>query len=237
MNQIQRTVFIMLMVDLCGILYLQHLLADNFAIMGVVLYMVILSLAAGSLMAPRPSRLHRIVGLAILFIAVGDFFLVFLGTLPMFTKDDLFVKVFGMIGFICAYSTLTWLFTRGFTLGKPDLLMLLPVFVVITPVLYVLLPLIKGPMFYFAIFFTFIVSFMAWNGLCVIHRGFYTRKVALRFAMAGFLMLLSDMGVAFVMFYPGMQTNVPWLENEIWITYVPAWTLVFINLLEERLAN
>jgi hypothetical protein len=55
--------------------------------------------------------------------------------------------------------------------------------------------------------------------------------------MAGFLMLLSDMGVAFVMFYPGMQSNVPWLENEIWITYVPAWTLVFINLLEEKLVN
>ena len=45
------------------------------------------------------------------------------------------------------------------------------------------------------------------------------------------------MGVAFVMFYPGMQTNSPWLENEIWITYVPAWTLIFINLLEEKLVD
>jgi hypothetical protein len=236
-NRIQKTVFTILMVDLCGILYLQHLLADNFAIMGVVLYMVILSLAGGSLMAPRPSRLHRIVGRAILFIAVGDFFLVFMGTLPMFGKEDLAIKVPGMIGFICAYSTLIWLFTRKFSLGKKDLFMLLPVLIVITPVLYTLLPLIEGPMFYFAIFFTFIVSFMAWNGLCIVHRGFYTRKVAVRFAIAGFLMLLSDMGVAFVMFYPGMQSNVPWLENEIWITYVPAWTLVFLNLLEEKLVD
>ena len=53
MSRIQKTVFIILMVDLCGILYLQHLLADNFAIMGVVLYTVILSLAAGSLVVPR----------------------------------------------------------------------------------------------------------------------------------------------------------------------------------------
>jgi hypothetical protein len=155
----------------------------------------------------------------------------------MFGKEDLLIKVPGMIGFICAYSTLTWLFTRKFSFGKKDLLMLLPVLAVITPVLYTLLPRIEGPMFYFAIFFTFVVSFMAWNGLCGIHRGFYTRKVAVRFAIAGFLMLLSDMGVAFVMFYPGMQSNVPWLENEIWITYVPAWTLVFINLLEEKLVD
>ena len=237
MSRIQKIVLTILMVDLCGILYLQHLLADNFAIMGIVLYMVILSLAAGSWMAPRPTRLHRIVGRAILFIAVGDFFLVFLGTLSMFGKENLVIKVPGMIGFICAYSTLIWLFTRRFTFRKQDLLMLLPVFVIIIPVLYTLLPLIEGPMFYFAIFFTFIVSFMAWNGLCGLHRGFYTKTVSTRFAIAGFLMLLSDMGVAFVMFYPGMQTNVPWLENEIWITYVPAWTLVFLNLLEEKLVD
>lgn len=48
-------------------------------------------------------------------------------------------------------------------------------------------------------------------------------------------MLLSDMGVAFVFFYPGLVHNAPWLENEIWITYVPAWTLVLTNLLEEKL--
>lgn len=229
--------FVIFMIDLCGILYLQHLLPDNFAIMGVVLYTVIISLCAGSLMAPRHTPLHRIVGLAIIFIAFGDLFLVFMGTLPMFGKEDYVIKVPGMIGFICAYSTLSWLYTRNFSIGKKDLLMLLPVLAVIVPVLYTLLPRIEGPMFYFGIFFTLIVSFMAWNSLCSLHRGFYTRKVAARFAMAGFLMLLSDMGVAFVMFYPGMQTNAPWLENEIWITYVPAWTLIFINLLEEKLVR
>ena len=82
MNETQRAVLIMFPVDLCGIRYLQHLLANNFAIMGVVLYMVILSLAAESLMAPRPSRLHRIVGLAILFIAAGDFFFRFIRQTP-----------------------------------------------------------------------------------------------------------------------------------------------------------
>ena len=237
MRLVQRMIFAVFMVYLCGILVLQHLLAEaeNFAIMGIVLYTVIVAVFVASRLAPKPTRLHRIVARAIMFIVVGDFFLVLMGTLPFFTKDDLFVKVFGMAGFLCAYFTLAWLFTRNFSLGKKDLIKTLPVLVVIIPVLLTLVPLIQGPMVIFAIFFTCIVSFMAWNGLCATHRGFYTPAVARRFALAGFLMLLSDMGVAFVFFYPGLVHNAPWLENEIWITYVPAWTLVLINLLEEKL--
>ena len=120
MSLIQRMVFAIFMVYLCGILVLQHLLADaeNFTIMGIVLYTVITALFVASRFAPRPTRMHRIVGRAIMFIVVGDFFLVLLGTLPFFTKDDLFVKVFGMGGFLCAYFTLAWLFTRNFSLEK-----------------------------------------------------------------------------------------------------------------------
>ena len=113
--------------------------------------------------------------------------------------------------------------------------MMIPVLAVLIPVLITLVPRIEGIFRYFAIFFGLFVGFMAWNALCTIHRKYFSKNVAFRFALAGFFMFLSDMGVAFVLFYPGLMTNAPWLENEIWITYVPAWTLVFVNLLEEKL--
>ena len=235
MNVTQKIVFSMMMVLLIGILVLQHKLADNFSVMGIVLFMVISSLVVGSLFAPRPTRTHKIIGIAIFFIFIGDIFLVFSKTIPGVPKDALLSTVLGMLGFLCAYAMLIRLFTRHFSLGIKDMIMMVPVLAVLIPVLITLVPRIEGIFRYFAIFFGLFVGFMAWNALCTIHRKYFNKNVALRFAVAGFFMFLSDMGVAFVLFYPGMMTNAPWLENEIWITYVPAWTLVFVNLLEEKL--
>lgn len=236
MTQIQKTVLIIFFVDLCGILVLQHYLEVKNPIIGIVLYTVILSMVLGSLLAPRKTKIHRIVGYAIMFIAIGDFFLVLLGTQPFFPDYEHIINPAGMFGFMCAYATLIWVFTRNFSLTKKDLVKTIPVLLIVGPVLLLLIPRIQGPMIVLAIIFSIIVSFMAWNALCCIHRGFYCRNVAIRFALAGFLMLLSDMGVAFALFYPGTISTSPWLQNEIWITYIPAWTLIFVNLLEEKLA-
>jgi hypothetical protein len=111
----------------------------------------------------------------------------------------------------------------------------LPVLAVLIPILVMLLPRVSGPFLIVALIFALTVSFMAWSAICTISRGYYTRTVSIRFAIAGYLMFLSDMGVALVFFYPGMQTNVTWLLNEIWITYVPAWTLILINIMENKL--
>jgi Na+/proline symporter len=62
MNVTQRIVFSMMMVLLIGILVLQHKLADNFSVMGIVLFIVISSLVVFSLFAPRPTRAHKIIG-------------------------------------------------------------------------------------------------------------------------------------------------------------------------------
>ena len=235
MNRVQRIVFSMLMTYLAAILVLQHLLSDNFRIMGIVLYALIASIFVGSRFAPAPTKTHRTLARAIMFIVIGDFFLILLGTFPCISKGDLFVKVGGMIGFLCAYGTLITLYIRNFSFGKKDFLASLPVLAVLGPVLGVLLPLVPPGMKVFSVVFGLTVGFMAWNALCQIHRAYFTGTVAIRTAVSGFLMFLSDMGVAFVFFYPGMEQNSPWLENEIWITYVPAWSLVFVNLLEEKL--
>lgn len=50
-------------------------------------------------------------------------------------------------------------------------------------------------------------------------------------------MFLSDLAVGFSFFFPGLHRNQPWpwLGTFIWITYIPAWTLILVNLSEPRL--
>ena len=103
--------------------------------------------------------------------------------------------------------------------------------------LIILLPHASGPFLIVALVFAFTVAFMAWSALCTIHRGYYTRAVSMRFAIAGYLMFLSDMGVAITFFYPGMQGNIPWLLNEVWVTYIPAWALILVTIAGNQLTS
>ena len=50
-------------------------------------------------------------------------------------------------------------------------------------------------------------------------------------------MVMSDLAVGFSFFYPGLHRNQPWLGTFIWVTYIPAWTLILVNLSESRLAT
>ena len=59
----------------------------------------------------------------------------------------------------------------------------------------------------------------------------------LAIAIADYLMFQSDHAVGFSFFYPGQHLNQPWLGTFIWVTYIPAWTLILVNLSESRLAT
>jgi hypothetical protein len=235
MNLTQKVIFAMLMVLLTGILVLSHVPVDNLAAKGVAKYALIATIFTASLFATKPTRIHKILGLAIIFLFIGDFFLVFLwNVLSNFSDILLIVKICGMAGFLSGYVCLIWVYTRRFSFAIKDILAAIPVLAVVIPVLIILVPRVSGAFLIFALVFALVVSFMAWSAICTLRRGYYSKKVAVRFALAGFLMFLSDMGVAFIMFYPGME-NFPWLENEVWITYIPAWTLILITTYEDNL--
>jgi hypothetical protein len=237
MNLTQRVIFAMLMVLLTGILVLSHVPVDNLAAKGVAKYALIATIFTASLFAMKPTRIHKVLGLAIIFLFIGDFFLVFLwNVLSNYSDILLIVKICGMAGFLSGYVCLIWVYTRKFSFVAKDILATIPVLIVVVPVLIILVPLVSGAFLIFALIFALGVSFMAWSAICTLRRGYYTKKVAVRFALAGFLMFLSDMGVAFIMFYPGME-NFPWLENEVWITYIPAWTLILVTTFEDNLLN
>jgi hypothetical protein len=233
---VQKIVFAMIMVQLVAIMVLQYILVNNDAAFGIVKYTLITTIFIASLFLPKPTRIHRMLWLAIMFLFIGDFFLVFIWLVFLgLSGDSLIVKVGGMLGFLSAYVCLIWVYTRKFSFTSKDLLSALPVLAVLIPILVMLVPRVSGPFLIVALVFALTVGFMAWRAICTLSSGYYTRTVSIRFAIAGYLMFLSDMGVALVFFYPGMQTNVTWLLNEIWITYVPAWTLILINIMENKL--
>ncbi len=237
MERWQNMVFAMVMVQLLAVLVLFHVLAGNYTALGIVKYAVVGSIFTASLFLRAGTADHRLLKAAILFLFAGDFFLILSGTFPGVSPNDRWVKVGGMIGFALAYLSLIIAYNRSFSPGGRDILAMVPVLAVVAPVIYVLAPLLSGAMLAWSLVFTFILSFMAWSAICTLNRGYYTRKAALRFAWAGYLMFLSDMGVAFGFFYPGLDRNMPWLGTEIWITYIPAWSLILMNLSDPTLRN
>lgn len=231
----QRIFVAMICVQLAAVLVLFHALEDNYRALGIVKYAVIGSLFVASRFLPRPTPEHRWLAAAVAFLFLGDFFLIFVGTLPEVSPNLTWVKVGGMVGFLGGYLCLLAAYWRRVSWGRADLAMLLPVLVALVPVAIVLLPHLEGAMRSWALVFTAFLSLMAWSALCTVHRGYYMRTVALRFAVAGYLMFLSDLAVGLSFFYPGLHRNLPWLGTWIWITYIPAWALIVVNLSEPRL--
>lgn len=237
MTKLQQVIFAIVMTQLFSILILLHLLVDNYTALGVAKYAVISSIFISSLFFRKPTKEHKFIAIAILFLFIGDFFLILIGTFPGISPNDFFVKIGGMVGFLIAYLSLIYVYQKNLSFGKQDIIAMLPVLAVVIPAMIILIPYVKGLLLLWALVFTTSLGFMAWSAICTVHRGYYNRKTALRFAIAGYLMFLSDMGVGFSFFYPGLHRNMPWLGNEIWLTYIPAWTLILINLTEEKLAR
>lgn len=231
----QRIFLAVILVQLAAVLVLFHLLADDYRALGIVKYAVIGSIFAASRFLPRPTSDHRWLAAAVALLFVGDFFLIFVGTLSGVSPDLAWVKVGGMAGFLGGYLCLLTAYWRRVTWERADLWKLLPVLAALVPVAVVLLPHLEGAMRAWALVFTAFLSLMAWSALCTVHRGYYERTVALRFAAAGYLMFLSDLAVGLSFFYPGLHRNMPWLGTWIWITYIPAWALIVVNLSEPKL--
>ncbi len=236
LRSLRQSLFGVIMVQLAAVLLLLHLLEGNYRPLAVAKYAVITSLfVASRFVRGGADRDHRVLSHAFLFLWFGDFFLILCGALPGVSTEALWVKIGGMVGFLTGYGFLLATYWRRVSLCRRDALMALPIVAIALPCTFILAPHVHGAMFAWSMFFTVGLGAMAWSALCTLHRGYYRKTVARRFAIAGLLIFLSDMGIGFSFFYPGMHRNLPWLGFEIWITYIPAWALLLLNLSEKHL--
>lgn len=85
-------------------------------------------------------------------------------------------------------------------------------------------------MFPAALVIGIVLYFTAMTRVSTVCRGYFFRKAAILIALAGCIIFVSDVFVAYSIFHPVIKGFVLWKENVIWATYVPGWTLLMVLL-------
>ncbi len=175
---------------------------------------------------------QRLLTAAMFLVMIGDLFLVFCKT---FFDSGKFLP-FGVLSFSIAYLLVVFAFQRNFKTGRFEAVAALPVLIITIPVVIILLASVSGFLKFGLLIFIAILCYCTWTCICTVSRGYFVPKSSYRIALAGFLMLICDLGVGLSSFYPQFSgTFVPLLKNIIWGSYIPAWTLIVVTIAEKNL--
>lgn len=250
MNKLQRTLLAVYLLLTLLIIMLDRSFPDSLAIR-IFKFGTVCSLLVSARLIPKDYWEQRILTLALWFAVGGDFFLGFgpsiqlLGSLPV---------PLGMLSYALAYLLLSQVFARH-ALGKNsltptpvpafrpsypkfELLTALGIMAVFIPVFLSLAPFFHGIMFSGALLFGLVLCCMAWKALSTLVKGYFNPRASRLIATAGVLIFASDLAVAFSLFHPEFSGSfIPWLENAIWGTFIPAWTLILLLIAEPDLLN
>jgi len=175
---------------------------------------------------------QNLILLAFLFTIISDYYFVYANTLvqPIANRE-----LYGMLGFIAAYLCLIAAFNRNFKIGKAELITLLPFAGIFTYVFLSLQQYAKGFMYPAAIILGIILCFAGMTMVATLYRGYFLKRTACLVALAGCILFISDMFVAFSIFHPVFKEFILWKENLIWGTYVPAWTFLMMVAAEDKI--
>ncbi|KJS13773.1 MAG: hypothetical protein VR67_03225 [Peptococcaceae bacterium BRH_c8a] len=215
------------------IIILLDILSHGDIKVGYVKYATIITLFLATLVVRKRYQEQKIMNIAVFFIIVGDFFLVFCDTFPEISGK---VHIFGIFGFLVAYLFLILAFHKNFRVGWKELFAGIPVLAIFIPNYFILFPYVSGLMFYGGTLFSVILCYMAWVSICTMLRCYYSPRISRCIALAGYLMLICDIGVSQSLFNPAFANQFnPWLACLIWGSYVPAWTLIAVTIAEDNL--
>jgi hypothetical protein len=176
-------------------------------------------------------REQKILVFAFLCTLISDYFFILLRvTDPDFPNRDLY----GMLGFVIAYFFLIAAFQRNFSFGKREMITLIPFVMIFSLVLVVLEKYAVGFMFWTAVCLGGILCYTGMTMVSSLYRGYFSRAIAWRIAIAGCILFLSDMVVAFSIFHPDYKEFLLWKESFIWGTYMVGWSLVLSISVEDH---
>ncbi|NLX87847.1 MAG: hypothetical protein GXZ09_00335 [Syntrophomonadaceae bacterium] len=229
LNNAQRVFLAVYMPAAVLILVLDNLFTGE-SVVQYVKYstMVTLFLAAAYVKKSAPEQ--RLMSIALLFVVIADFFL---GFLPAITGCKF--TAFGVGAFALAYICLIIANQKNFRLGRADIITALLIGGISMLAFYGLeLGGLKGVTLLGLISFGVILTYMTWTMICTLFRHYYRLKVCYCLALAGILMYISDLAVAYVHFnlaYTALYQ--PWMQNLAWAFYIPAWTIIALVISEE----
>lgn len=232
MNSIQKLLFAIYLPFTILIFFLDNAFPGHFSVI-YLKYTLIITLFLVSIVVNKFHIEQKYISVSLFFVVIADFFLTFSDTLPNIKMNT---DLFGMAFFMVAYIVLIIAFQKNFRLRKAEIIVAAPLLIVLITVLLSLYSYVKVPMLISAIIFGIVLCYMAWTAICTLFRRYYRRRIAFMIALAGSLIFISDMVVAFGLFHPAYAgTFVPWLKNIIWTTYIPAWTILTAIVSEDRL--
>lgn len=214
------------------IIVLDNILPNHFAV-NYFKFTVVLTLFPVALLVGKSFREQWILVFAVFLMVLGDFFLTLCAALPEPTED---AGILGVISFLMSYLSLLGVFLKGCKKCPEQYLALIPVLALLLPACWAVLPHVAARLLPGALIFALALGYMSWAAIGTLFSDYYSPAVSLRFALAGCLILISDIGVANRLFNPEYgQHFVWWLQNIVWGAYIPAWTLIVINVADERL--
>lgn len=139
----------------------------------------------------------------------------------------------GIVFFILTYITL--FFTFNPTLDFQHKLYLIPFLLIFLGVFFYLRCYVHQIIIQAgALLFGLSLSAAAWALVTTSYRCFSSYVSTMTF-VAGVLLFISDMFVAYSIFYPFKQNFVCWLENTIWLTYMVGWTLLMLVIADNSI--
>lgn len=230
MNNIQRTLLAIYLSMSIVFLMLDNMFPGK-VFVNYIKFTTVATLFATSTFINKSCLEQRLVNIALFFVVIGDFFINVGGTISELKDVS---TLFGLGGFTFAYIMLILAFQKNFKVGHNEVLAIFPVLIVFI-LNFLDLAVFLGSLFYPALVFGLVLSYMSWTCICTIFRGHFNAKISRCIAIAGFLLLLSDVCVAHALFNPEFSNRfVPWLENIIWITYIPSWVLIVLTVAEDK---
>jgi len=89
--------------------------------------------------------------------------------------------------------------------------------------IHLLIPNLETMMLFAAMIFGLVLTLMSWTGLMAPRRKYFPKTSARFFALGAGFILISDVAVAYLIFYPGFIGYVLWLELLVRITFMAGW--------------
>lgn len=232
MNKKQKKI-IKIYIPLTLLLLILDIIFPKQNLVSYLKYATMITLFLIALRTHKKYLVQKYMNIALFFVVVADFFLVFCNTIP-----NLKYKVIplGVISFMIAYIFLIIAFNRKFKIDLNNILALLPILCIYIPIYMILYPYVQGILYVIINIFGIILCYMTWTMVSTIFRGYYNRKISVYIAFSGFLIFISDILVANSLFNPlFVGKYVVWLKTMIWLSYVPAWILIVLIIVDNNL--
>ncbi|MDD4801957.1 MAG: lysoplasmalogenase family protein [Syntrophomonas sp.] len=191
---------------------------------------IVSALSLSAISMKKSCREQKIVALAFIFMAAGNFYFLVAINIGNCLPVSLIV---GTACFLLAYLCLIAAFHKNARWGKMEYLVAILIFVIFLMVTVTLLPYIKDIMIIGLLIFGTVLCYMTWNAIGTVNRMYFKPKINKLIALSAGLIFASDIGVAYKMFYPLSTVSLIWLNGFVWGTFLIAWTFLAIFIGED----